>query len=41
MIAVGVLVPLSLGRLGRSWIHADQMKAMAQYVPKKYLLGLS
>ena len=30
MIAVGVLVPLSYGRLGRSWIHADKLKEMAQ-----------
>jgi len=30
MIAVGVLVPLSYGRLGRSWKHADKLKEMAQ-----------
>ena len=30
MIAVGVLVPLSYGRLGRSWIHADKLKEMSQ-----------
>jgi hypothetical protein len=30
MIAVGVLVPLSYGRLGRSWKHADKLKDMAQ-----------
>lgn len=29
MIAVGVLVPLSYGRLGRSWKHADNLKGMA------------
>lgn len=30
MIAVGVLLPLSYGRLGRSWKHAEELKAMAQ-----------
>ncbi|PBP22762.1 DUF2347 superfamily protein [Diplocarpon rosae] len=29
MIAVGVMVPLSYGRLGRSWKHAEQLKEMA------------
>ncbi|KAL1871383.1 hypothetical protein Daus18300_004750 [Diaporthe australafricana] len=29
MIAVGVLVPLSYGRLGRAWRHAQQLKDMA------------
>ncbi|KAI2642842.1 hypothetical protein GGS21DRAFT_499899 [Xylaria nigripes] len=29
MLAVGVLVPLSYGRLGRSWKHAESLKAMA------------
>ncbi|KAK3313556.1 hypothetical protein B0H66DRAFT_566501 [Apodospora peruviana] len=29
MIAVGVLVPLSYGRLGRAWRHADSLKEMA------------
>lgn len=29
MIAVGVLVPLSFGRLGRAWRHADRLKDMA------------
>jgi hypothetical protein len=32
MIAVGVLVPLSYGRLGRAWKHAEQLKRMARYV---------
>lgn len=32
MIAVGVLVPLSLGRLGRSWTHAEGLQKLAQYV---------
>lgn len=32
MIAVGVLVPLSFGRLGRSWKHAENLKSLAQYV---------
>ncbi|KAI9802061.1 MAG: hypothetical protein M1833_001982 [Piccolia ochrophora] len=30
MLAVGVLVPLSLGRLGRSWRHAKHLKRFAQ-----------
>lgn len=30
MIAVGVLVPLSYGRLGRAWRHADALKEMAR-----------
>lgn len=30
MIAVGVLVPLSFGRLGRSWKHAENLKGLAQ-----------
>ncbi|KAJ4411737.1 hypothetical protein N0V82_008921 [Gnomoniopsis sp. IMI 355080] len=29
MIAVGVLVPLSYGRLGRAWRHAEGLKTMA------------
>ncbi|CZR66154.1 uncharacterized protein PAC_16055 [Phialocephala subalpina] len=29
MIAVGVMVPLSYGRLGRSWKHAKKLKEMA------------
>jgi hypothetical protein len=29
MIAVGVLVPLSFGRLGRAWRHAEGLKAIA------------
>ncbi|KAG4430636.1 hypothetical protein IFR05_013885 [Cadophora sp. M221] len=29
MIAVGIMVPLSYGRLGRSWKHAEQLKEMA------------
>jgi hypothetical protein len=32
MIAVGVLVPLSYGRLGRAWRHAEGLKSMAAYV---------
>lgn len=30
MIAVGILVPLSLGRLGRSWTHAEGLQRLAQ-----------
>ncbi|KAJ8106631.1 hypothetical protein ONZ43_g7000 [Nemania bipapillata] len=29
MLAVGVLVPLSCGRLGRAWKHAESLKAIA------------
>lgn len=29
MIAVGVLVPLSYGRLGRAWRHAEGLKSLA------------
>jgi hypothetical protein len=29
MISVGILVPLSYGRLGRAWRHADNLKQMA------------
>jgi hypothetical protein len=29
MIAVGVLVPLSYGRLGRAWRHAPGLKELA------------
>ena len=30
MIAVGIMVPLSYGRLGRSWKHAENLKEMAR-----------
>lgn len=30
MIAVGVMVPLSYGRLGRSWKHAGRLKEIAR-----------
>jgi hypothetical protein len=30
MIAVGILVPLSHGRLGRAWRHAESLKDMAR-----------
>ncbi|KAK3375042.1 hypothetical protein B0H63DRAFT_481639 [Podospora didyma] len=42
MIAVGVLVPLSYGRLGRAWRHAEALKDMASKLAgdrkKTYLL---
>lgn len=31
MLAVGVLVPLDNGRLGKSWKHADTLKELAKY----------
>lgn len=34
MLAVGVLVPLSYGRLGRAWKHAENLKGLASYVTK-------
>lgn len=34
MLAVGVLVPLSYGRLGRAWKHAENLKGLASYVMK-------
>ncbi|ODA80157.1 hypothetical protein RJ55_03115 [Drechmeria coniospora] len=34
MIAVGILVPLSYGRLGRAWRHADDLKDMAAKLAK-------
>ena len=33
MIAVGVMVPLSYGRLGRAWKHAESLKDMARCAP--------
>lgn len=30
MIAVGIMVPLSYGRLGRSWKHAESLKDIAR-----------
>ncbi|PTB58783.1 hypothetical protein M431DRAFT_76290 [Trichoderma harzianum CBS 226.95] len=34
MIAVGILVPLSYGRLGRAWRHAENLKKMAANLAK-------
>ncbi|KAH6606849.1 hypothetical protein Trco_006002 [Trichoderma cornu-damae] len=34
MIAVGILVPLSYGRLGRAWRHAENLKQMAAILAK-------
>ena len=31
MLAVGALVPLDQGRLGRSWKHAENLKELAEY----------
>ena len=30
MISVGVLVPLDYGRMGKSWLHAEALKALAR-----------
>lgn len=35
MIAVGVMVPLSYGRLGRAWKHAEALKNMARQAPSE------
>jgi len=32
MLAVGALIPLEQGRLGRSWEHADKLKELARFV---------
>ena len=32
MVCAGILAPLSYGRLGRSWRHAEGLKALARYV---------
>lgn len=32
MLAVGAMVPLTYGRLGRCWKHAEKLKEMARYV---------
>ncbi|KAH7329386.1 hypothetical protein B0I35DRAFT_44015 [Stachybotrys elegans] len=34
MIAVGILVPLSYGRLGRAWRHAEALKSLASKLAK-------
>ncbi|KAK2589827.1 hypothetical protein QQS21_012498 [Conoideocrella luteorostrata] len=34
MIAVGILVPLSYGRLGRAWRHAERLKELAAQLAK-------
>jgi hypothetical protein len=34
MIAVGILVPLSFGRLGRAWRHVEGLKEMASLVTR-------
>jgi hypothetical protein len=42
MLAVGVLVPLRYGRLGRNWLHARDLKDLARYgiLPQdKILIG--
>jgi hypothetical protein len=32
MFAIGVLVPLSSGRLGKSWRHAPRLKELTLFV---------
>ena len=32
MLAVGALVPLSQGRLGRSWVHVEKLKELVKWV---------
>ena len=31
-IAVGCMLPLKDGRLGRAWLHAGSLESLAQYV---------
>lgn len=40
MLAVGVLVPLEHGRIGRSWRHAEGLKDLARCVPMAGCLHL-
>lgn len=35
MLAVGALVPLSYGRLGKSWRHAERLQELAKYDGEK------
>ena len=35
MLAVGALVPLENGRLGRSWKHAERLKELAECVTQR------
>ena len=37
MLAVGALVPLSYGRLGKSWKHAVGLKELAKSVTRAVL----
>lgn len=39
MLAVGALMPLSHGRMGKSWKHAEGLKELAEYGPINVLLG--
>jgi hypothetical protein len=34
--AVGLLVPLTYGRLGRSWLHAHQLRRLVAYASTSY-----
>ena len=31
MLAVGALVPLDHGKMGKSWLHAESLKDLARY----------
>lgn len=31
MLAVGVLIPLEHGRVGKAWLHADRLEALARH----------
>jgi hypothetical protein len=31
MLAIGVLVPLDQGRIGKSWLHAKALRELARY----------
>lgn len=41
MLAVGALLPLSYGRLGKSWLHAEGLQELAKYGDHLGFVGLS
>ena len=41
MLAVGALVPLSHGRLGKSWKHAEGLKDLARCISHWYSFSVA
>lgn len=41
MFAIGVLVPLSSGRLGKSWRHAPRLKELTLLVPRSCSIDMT